>query len=235
MVSSSTWERILLRLHVPWKWLLCFSFNGTQAYAQSKLANIMHAKELARRLRVCTTKHAVSFGTCTRSKLNCKYIFLQGRNAMVTINAVHPGVVKTGIIRDHKGLITGIYERSVTITSIESNENCWLYISYRFGVLPGIKATEIDITGLDDWFLLFRMRHEYSHASYCYSLLQGASTTCYVALSPQLIGVSGKYFVDCNETSCSSLAGNEFEARTLWQKTHALVREHVRQTRRAKT
>lgn len=35
---------------------------------------------------------------------------------MVTINAVHPGVVKTGIIRDHKGLITGIYERSVTIT-----------------------------------------------------------------------------------------------------------------------
>ncbi|XP_065048894.1 short-chain dehydrogenase TIC 32 B, chloroplastic [Musa acuminata AAA Group] len=134
-------------------------FNGTQAYAQSKLANIMHAKELARRLR--------------------------GRNAMVTINAVHPGVVKTGIIRDHKGLITD----SV-------------------------------------FFLASRLLKSTS---------QGASTTCYVALSPQLIGVSGKYFVDCNETSCSSLAGNEFEARTLWQKTHALVRDHVRQTRRAKT
>ncbi|CAL9064726.1 unnamed protein product [Musa banksii] len=135
------------------------NFNGTQAYAQSKLANIMHAKELARRLR--------------------------GRNAMVTINAVHPGVVKTGIIRDHKGLITD----SV-------------------------------------FFLASRLLKSTS---------QGASTTCYVALSPQLIGVSGKYFVDCNETSCSSLAGNEFEARTLWQKTHALVRDHVRQTRRAKT
>ncbi|CAL9082673.1 unnamed protein product [Musa acuminata var. zebrina] len=134
------------------------NFNGTQAYAQSKLANIMHAKELARRLR--------------------------GRNAMVTINAVHPGVVKTGIIRDHKGLITD----SV-------------------------------------FFLASRLLKSTS---------QGASTTCYVALSPQLIGVSGKYFVDCNETSCSSLAGNEFEARTLWQKTHALVRDHVRQTRRAK-
>ncbi|CAL9779743.1 unnamed protein product [Musa acuminata subsp. burmannicoides] len=134
------------------------NFNGTQAYAQSKLANIMHAKELARRLR--------------------------GRNAMVTINAVHPGVVKTGIIRDHKGLITD----SV-------------------------------------FFLASRLLKSAS---------QGASTTCYVALSPQLIGVSGKYFVDCNETSCSSLAGNEFEARTLWQKTHALVRDHVRQTRRAK-
>ncbi|CAL9072957.1 unnamed protein product [Musa textilis] len=134
------------------------NFNGTQAYAHSKLANIMHAKELARRLR--------------------------GRNAMVTINAVHPGVVKTGIIRDHKGLITD----SV-------------------------------------FFLASRLLKSTS---------QGASTTCYVALSPQLIGVSGKYFVDCNESSCSSLAGNEFEARTLWQKTHALVRDHVRQTRRAK-
>ncbi|KAJ1385068.1 hypothetical protein SESBI_42007, partial [Sesbania bispinosa] len=29
------------------------------------------------------------------------------RNARVTINAVHPGIVKTGIIRAHKGLITG--------------------------------------------------------------------------------------------------------------------------------
>jgi len=31
----------------------------------------------------------------------------QERNANVTINAVHPGIVKTGIIRAHKGLITG--------------------------------------------------------------------------------------------------------------------------------
>jgi len=32
---------------------------------------------------------------------------LQARNARVTINAVHPGIVKTGIIRAHKGLLTG--------------------------------------------------------------------------------------------------------------------------------
>lgn len=32
---------------------------------------------------------------------------LQAMNAKVTINAVHPGIVKTGIIRDHTGLITG--------------------------------------------------------------------------------------------------------------------------------
>ncbi|XVF09338.1 hypothetical protein REPUB_Repub07fG0083700 [Reevesia pubescens] len=67
----------------------CFSFsqmlnpknyNGTRAYAQSKLANILHAKEIARQLKA--------------------------KNAKVTINAVHPGIVKTGIIRAHKGFIT---------------------------------------------------------------------------------------------------------------------------------
>ncbi|GMH01262.1 hypothetical protein Nepgr_003101 [Nepenthes gracilis] len=56
------------------------NYNGTRAYAQSKLATIMHAKELARQLKT--------------------------RKARVTINAVHPGIVKTGIIRAHKGFIT---------------------------------------------------------------------------------------------------------------------------------
>ncbi|CAH8331789.1 unnamed protein product [Eruca vesicaria subsp. sativa] len=67
----------------------CFSFpkllhpikyNGTKAYAQSKLATILHVKALSRRLKDI--------------------------NANVTINAVHPGIVKTGIIRAHKGLLT---------------------------------------------------------------------------------------------------------------------------------
>ncbi|PPR89850.1 hypothetical protein GOBAR_AA30826 [Gossypium barbadense] len=53
----------------------CFSFtqmlnpnnyNATRAYAQSELANILHAKEVARQLKA--------------------------RNAKVTINAVHPGI-----------------------------------------------------------------------------------------------------------------------------------------------
>ncbi|XLS83536.1 hypothetical protein HN51_033702 [Arachis hypogaea] len=41
------------------------NYNGTRAYARSKLANILHAKEIARQLKA--------------------------RNARVTINAVHPG------------------------------------------------------------------------------------------------------------------------------------------------
>lgn len=32
--------------------LLAYRYNGTRAYAQSKLANILHAKELSRQLKV---------------------------------------------------------------------------------------------------------------------------------------------------------------------------------------
>ncbi|KAH9720374.1 NAD(P)-binding Rossmann-fold superfamily protein [Citrus sinensis] len=106
------------------------NYNGTCAYAQSKLATIMHAKEMSRQLKA--------------------------RNARVTINVVHPGIVKTGIIR-------------------------------------------------------------------------GASTTCYAALSPQIEGVSGKYFADCNESNCSALANDESEAKKLWKQTRALIHRRLRQ------
>nr|XP_019703987.1 short-chain dehydrogenase TIC 32, chloroplastic isoform X2 [Elaeis guineensis] len=128
-------------------------YNGTHAYARSKLANIMHAKEIARQLKA--------------------------RKAKVTINAVHPGIVKTGITKDYKGLIT-------------------------------------------DSLFFFASR-------LLKSASQGASTTCYVALSPRVVGISGKYFVDCNESSCSTLANDEDEAQILRQKTDALLRKRLHQ------
>ncbi|CAL5444556.1 unnamed protein product [Camellia sinensis] len=136
----------------------CFSkmlnpnnYNGTRAYAQSKLANILHAKEMARHLKA--------------------------RNARVTINAVHPGIVKTGIIRDHKGFITD---------------------SVFFLASKLLKTTS-----------------------------QGASTSCYVALSPKTQGVSGKYFADCNESNCSTLANDESQAHMLWKQTRALIHRRL--------
>ncbi|KAL4036336.1 hypothetical protein IC575_005069 [Cucumis melo] len=126
-------------------------YNGTRAYAQSKLANILHAKELSRQL--------------------------QGRNARVTINAVHPGIVKTAIIRAHKGFITD---------------------SLFFMASKLLKTTS-----------------------------QGASTTCYVALSSQTEGKSGKFYADCNETNCSSLANDELEAQKLWTQTRNLINRRL--------
>ncbi|KAJ4960264.1 hypothetical protein NE237_020174 [Protea cynaroides] len=130
------------------------SYNGTRAYAQTKLANVLHAKEIASQLKA--------------------------RNARVTINAVHPGIVKTGIIREHKGFITD---------------------SLFFLVSKLLKTTS-----------------------------QGASTTCYVVLSQQINGVSGKYFSDCNEKNCSSLANDESLGRMLWMQTRALIHRRLCQS-----
>ncbi|MED6120444.1 hypothetical protein PIB30_020948 [Stylosanthes scabra] len=99
------------------------------------------------------------------------------RNARVTINAVHPGIVKTGIIRGHQGLLTD---------------------SIFFIASKLLKSTS-----------------------------QGASTTCYVALSPKTEGLSGKYFADCNESKCSTLANDEFQAQKLWNQTHAFLHNHL--------
>ncbi|XP_023000696.1 short-chain dehydrogenase TIC 32, chloroplastic-like [Cucurbita maxima] len=133
---------------------LCFThllnpnkYNGTRAYAQSKLACILHAKEVARQLKE--------------------------RDANVTINAVHPGIVKTAIIKAHRGFIT------------------------------------------DSLFFMA--------SKLLKSIPQGAATTCYVALSPQTQRKTGRYFADCNETKCSSLANDELAARTLWMQTRALI------------
>ncbi|WJX88703.1 NADP-retinol dehydrogenase [Trifolium repens] len=139
----------------------CFSFkdmlsgknyNGTRAYAQSKFAMILHVKEMDRQLKA--------------------------RNARVTINAVHPGIVRTGIIRAHKGLI----------------QDSFFFIASKL-----LKT-----------------------------ISQGASTTCYVALSQQIEGVSGKYFTDCNESNCSSFAKDESEAKKLWNNTSTLLHKRLR-------
>ncbi|OAY43552.1 short-chain dehydrogenase TIC 32 B, chloroplastic [Manihot esculenta] len=52
---------------------------------------------------------------------------------------------------------------------------------------------------------------------------QGAATTCYVALHPNLKGVSGKYFVDCNEIKPSTFARDELLARKLWDFSNKLI------------
>ncbi|XP_012842117.1 PREDICTED: short-chain dehydrogenase TIC 32, chloroplastic isoform X5 [Erythranthe guttata] len=57
-------------------------YDGTRAYALSKLANVLHTKELDRRLREM--------------------------EANVTANCVHPGIVRTRLTRDREGLITDL-------------------------------------------------------------------------------------------------------------------------------
>ncbi|KAK3024175.1 hypothetical protein RJ639_043752 [Escallonia herrerae] len=57
-------------------------YDATRAYALSKLANVLHTKELARRLK--------------ETKAN------------VTVNCVHPGIVRTRLTREREGLVTDL-------------------------------------------------------------------------------------------------------------------------------
>lgn len=46
---------------------------------------------------------------------------------------------------------------------------------------------------------------------------QGAATTCYVALHPQVKGVSGEYFKDSNIANPSSKAKDADLEKKLWE------------------
>ncbi|XP_027923426.1 short-chain dehydrogenase TIC 32, chloroplastic-like isoform X2 [Vigna unguiculata] len=123
------------------------SYNKWRAYGQSKLANILHANELARRFK----EDGVD----------------------ITANSLHPGVITTNIYL-HNRLLTGIKNilGPFVIRYLE-----------RF-VLKNVQ--------------------------------QGASTTCYLALHPQVSGMSGKYFAD-NNVSETSLDGRDMDlAKKLW-------------------
>ncbi|XP_015896030.3 short-chain dehydrogenase TIC 32 A, chloroplastic [Ziziphus jujuba] len=57
-------------------------YDATRAYALSKLANVLHTKELARRLKEM--------------------------EANVTVNCVHPGIVRTRLTREREGFVTDL-------------------------------------------------------------------------------------------------------------------------------
>ncbi|XP_021820822.1 short-chain dehydrogenase TIC 32, chloroplastic-like [Prunus avium] len=114
-------------------------YHRYYAYGQSKLANILHANELTRRLKE--------------------------EGAEVTANSLHPGTILTNLMR-YDGFLKCI-----------------------------LKVLSIFISK---------------------TVQQGAATTCFVALHPQLKGVGGEYFVDCNIAKPSSQAKDADLATRLW-------------------
>ncbi|XP_004495007.1 short-chain dehydrogenase TIC 32 B, chloroplastic [Cicer arietinum] len=121
-------------------------YSDKKAYGQSKLANILHANELSRRLKE------------------------EGVN--VTANSVHPGIIMTPLMR-HSSLLMNFLKIFT--------------------------------------FLIWK------------NVPQGAATTCYVALHPSLKGVTGKYFLDCNEFQPSAFASKELLGRKLWDFSNKLI------------
>lgn len=115
------------------------------AYGQSKLANILFTRELARRWR--------------------------GRP--VTVNALHPGFVASGFGRGEAGALSRM-----------------MGLAHRFAI----------------------------------SEEEGARTTLFLAGSPQVAGVSGRYFVKAQEAAPAPQALDDAAAARLWQLSEELVK-----------
>lgn len=115
------------------------TYRGFAAYGQSKLANVMHAYELARRLE----------GTG------------------VTANALHPGVVATGFGKNNPGMLG------------------------RFFALGQIVGKPFYI-----------------------SAARGAETTVHLSASPEIEGVTGKYFQK-KRAAASNAASHDVEAQDM--------------------
>ncbi|CAI9762424.1 unnamed protein product [Fraxinus pennsylvanica] len=122
-------------------------YNNWAAYGQSKLANILHAKELARRLKE--------------------------DGAEITANSLHPGSITTNLFR-----YLGVFEGVISTVG-----------KFVFKNIP-----------------------------------QGASTTCYVALHPQVKGISGEYFSDNNVAKPSSKAADTDLSKKLWDFSMDLIK-----------
>ncbi|XP_028798791.1 short-chain dehydrogenase TIC 32, chloroplastic [Neltuma alba] len=115
------------------------SYSSWLAYGQSKLANILHANELARRFK----EDGVD----------------------ITANSLHPGAIATNLFR-HSNVVNGLAN-----------------VIGRF-VLKNVP--------------------------------QGAATNCYVALHPQVEGVSGKYFSNSSLANPTPHAQDMELAKKLW-------------------
>lgn len=123
------------------------SYNKSFCYSRSKLANILFTRELARRL--------------------------EGTN--VTVNVLHPGIVRTNLGRHiHIPLLA---------------RPLFSLVSWAFFKTP----------------------------------LEGAQTSIYLASSPEVEGVSGRYFGDCKEEELLPKAMDEAVARKLWDISEVMV------------
>ncbi|CAN2387626.1 alcohol dehydrogenase (NADP+) activity [Pristimantis euphronides] len=122
-------------------------YSRSSAYSRSKLANILFTRELSRRLE----------GTG------------------VTVNVLHPGIVRTNLGR---------------------HINIPVLVKPLFNVLS--------------W-------------AFFKSPVEGAQTSVYLASSPEVEGVSGKYFGDCKEEELLPKAMDDLVARKLWDISEVMV------------
>ncbi|WP_413303970.1 hypothetical protein AA0X95_27185 [Bacillus sp. 1P10SD] len=56
---------------------------------------------------------------------------------------------------------------------------------------------------------------------------KGAVTPVYLASSPNVVGVSGKFFVNCKEAETTDAANDQESARKLWDVSMSLIKPGI--------
>ena len=120
------------------------SSRSYQAYGRSKLCNVLFTYELARRLE----------------------------GSGITVNTLHPGLVRTGIARNN-------------------------------GIMGRVANFFIGVRGVDT--------------------TKGAETLVYLASSPDVETVTGKFFIDCRDVASSPLSYDAGLAAELWDLSERLT------------
>ncbi|CAK8684001.1 retinol dehydrogenase 14-like [Clavelina lepadiformis] len=131
-------------------------YSPNKCYYASKLANVLHCRELAKRLE----------GTG------------------VICNCLHPGAVKSSLANHAKD----------------------------GGHLPFIQR------------ILVKVIMPIAEATVYISPQQGAQTSIYCSVAPELEGVSGKYFNKCEEETLASHALSDCDAKKLWEVSEELCK-----------
>lgn len=84
---------------------------------------------------------------------------------------------------------------------------------------PGVVATQFGSNN-GGWF--GRALRKFANL-FCISVEEGAKTNIYLASSPEVEGVTGKYFVECKAIPSSKISYDEEAARRLWKVSEALT------------
>lgn len=90
-------------------------------------------------------------------------------------------------------------------------------------VHPGVINTELarDLSGIEGIFMTLG-------SPFMKTIPQGAATSVYVATAPELEGIGGKYFSDCNEDTPKPYASNPRYASRLWEMTEEMIKNAKR-------
>lgn len=85
---------------------------------------------------------------------------------------------------------------------------------------PGAVATNL---GIDNGWLRVKARNVVRHRTLL-TPEQGSRTSVYLASSPEVEGITGRYFVDCKEVPSSAASQDAATAARLWQVSEELTR-----------